>query len=93
MLLHRSSLITLIGPGVSNWVDFNLRIPLPVHVELCRIALRLSQFILRLRFRYLLAKRYVKLLLLLLVVDDFCNLNMVSGIVFCDGLRPISPGI
>lgn len=90
MLLHRSSLITLIGPGVSNWVDFNLRKPLFVHVELCGIAFRLSQLILRLRLRYLLAKRYIKLLLLLLVVDDFCNLNVFSGRVFCDSLRPIS---
>ena len=90
MLLHRSSLITLIGPGVSNYVDLNLRIPLPVHVELCGIALRLSQSILRLRLRYLLARCYIKLLLLLLVVDDFCNLNVFSRRVFCDSLRPIN---
>lgn len=80
----------LIGSGVSNHIDIVPRKPLPVHVELCGIASRLSQLVLYLLVRGLSAKRDIKLLVLLLVCNDFCDLNLVSGIVFCDGLRPIS---
>jgi len=91
MHLDRSSLVILIGPGVSfNHVDIGLRKPLPVHVELRGIVLRLSKLVLCLSFRVLLAKRDIKLLPLQLVVDGFCDLDVVSGNVFCDGLRPIS---
>ena len=89
-LLDRSSLVELIGSGVSNHIDLVLRKPLPVHVELCGVASRLSQLVLCLLARSLSAKRDIKLLLLLLVGDNLCDLNLVSGNVFCDGLRPIS---
>lgn len=91
MLLHRSSLVPLIGSGVSfDHIDFGLRKPLPVPVELCGIVLCLSQLILHLRVRGLPAKRNIKLLPLLLALDDFCDLDILSRNIFCDDLRPIS---
>lgn len=92
MLLYRSRLVVLIGSGVLlSHMDFGLRIPLPALVGVCGIASRLSQLILSLlRFRILLDRRDIKLFLLLLVVDGFCDRNVLSRNVFCDDLRPIS---